>query len=181
MAKMIKKTTAGYVVIQNKIAQCNVLGHYDRGMLVQLLSLPDDWDFSINGLRKLTADGRDSVANSIERLMKAGYIEKREQSRKGGKFSSTVWIIYDEPQIRKNADSSPCTENPLTVNPLSEKPLTEKQEQQNKKKQKKKEQSKNIQKAVPAVKTKCSFHNFHERTYDYAALEDEAFNRFREE
>lgn len=133
MAKMIKRTTAGYVVIQNKIAQDKNLGHYDRGMLVQLLSLPDDWDFSINGLRELTADGRDSIAKSIERLIAAGYIEKNEQPRKGGKFSKgTVWIIYDEPQKRIDTESAPFTEKPLTVKPFTDEPLTENPTQQNK-------------------------------------------------
>lgn len=75
-----------------------------------MLSLPDDWEFSIRGLDAIFEnDGRDAISVSLKRIEAAGYLT-RETERKGGKFGSVVWTVSDVP-------IPPCTEKPDTVKP----------------------------------------------------------------
>ena len=37
----------------------------DRGMVVTLLSLPDNWEFTISGLSKIIPDGKSSIRASL--------------------------------------------------------------------------------------------------------------------
>ena len=40
----------------------------DRGMVVTLLSLPDNWEFTMSGLSKIIPDGKSSIRASLTHL-----------------------------------------------------------------------------------------------------------------
>lgn len=85
-----------------------------------MLSLPDDWDYSIEGLTKFLKDGRDRIKHCLTELESAGYLVRTQRKAASGRFSSMEYTLYESPQAEK-----PLTENPSTENPLTEKPLTE--------------------------------------------------------
>lgn len=85
------------------------------GLLSIMLSLPDDWDYSINGLVKIRKESYDSIRTTLKELEQFGYL-KRTQILDKGKFVEVEYTIY---------------EKPLTGNPITEKPLTENQTQLN--------------------------------------------------
>ena len=47
------------------------------GLMSKILSLPDEWDYSLKGLAKLNADGIDGVRSAVQELEDAGYIIRR--------------------------------------------------------------------------------------------------------
>ena len=102
-------------MVSQSILHDTSLKLFDRGLLITLMSLPDNWNFTINGLVTILADGRDAVGAGIERLQEKGYLTK-EQLRNKGKFSEICLRINVVPK-------RPLTGKPLTEKPSSEKPL----------------------------------------------------------
>ena len=46
-----------------------------KGLLSLMLSLPDDWDYSINGLVAICKENETSIKNTLEELKKFGYLK----------------------------------------------------------------------------------------------------------
>ncbi len=57
-----------YTVMANYHLRDKGLSFRARGMLSTILSLPDDWDYSVNGLVTLAKDGYDSVKSTLKDL-----------------------------------------------------------------------------------------------------------------
>jgi len=84
-----------------------------KGILVYLLSKPDDWTVRVGDLVNHAKDGRDSVLTGLKELQTYGYVSKK-YIRENGKFSGIEYIVYERPI---STDFSPKTENPYTENP----------------------------------------------------------------
>ena len=80
------KTQGQYVNVYKEILKNKTLSLRDRGMVVTLLSLPDNWDFSIAGLSKIIPDGKSAIRASLARLEELGYVSKEQERAKHGKF-----------------------------------------------------------------------------------------------
>lgn len=109
---------SNYTCIDNHIFMDHSLSLKAKGLLTQIYSLPDDWEYSVKGLASLFSDGRDAVNNALQELIEHGYIIRSQKINKHGKFDGYEYDIYETPQI-KDADN-PITENPLTDNPFTE-------------------------------------------------------------
>ena len=59
-------------MVSNGILKDKELPLKERGLLVTLLGLPDNWDFSINGLAAILPDGRDKIKTGLRKLEKMG-------------------------------------------------------------------------------------------------------------
>ena len=46
-----------------------------KGLLSWMLSLPDDWDYSIKGMSKCHKDGEDAITSALRELKEFGYLE----------------------------------------------------------------------------------------------------------
>ena len=89
-----------------------------RGLLSTMLSLPEEWDYSLNGLAEIVKDGLSSVRTALTELEDAGYVERSQKKDNNGKFSKIIYNIYETPQYG--------TEEILFDFPITEKPITEK-------------------------------------------------------
>lgn len=87
-----------------------------KGLLSLMLSLPDDWNYSISGLVKLSKDGKDSVMSALAELEKFGYLSRSKVINEKGQFSGMEYNIFEEPQWE-----DPISENQNAENPNSEK------------------------------------------------------------
>lgn len=117
MAILKNKTQGNYTIVSNGILKNQSLSLKDRGLIITLLSLPDNWAFTINGLSKIIPDGKDSIKNSLKHLEELGYVSKTQNRGEFGKYGNIVIEVHETPIL-------PIVENPLTENPLTEKPLT---------------------------------------------------------
>jgi len=103
-----------YTTISNQLFKNKTISLKAKGLMAYLLSLPSDWDLSINGIVACSKEGRRAIGNTITELINAGYIE-RIQIRDKGKFIGYDYFVFEQPKSNK----------PITVKPITDKPLTE--------------------------------------------------------
>lgn len=112
-----------YFSLSRAVAQDETLSWEARGMLVYLLSKPDDWEVRPANLQQLC--GRDKVYRILKELLSAGYLVYEHIRRDDGVFSEGEYRVYETPQPKENGKTdSPHTEKPDTVKPDTEKPDT---------------------------------------------------------
>ena len=87
-----------YTKVSNHYLRDESLSFQAKGLLTLMLSLPEDWDYTIAGLTKFTSDGRVCVANTIRELEEHGYIKRRQNRGENGAFAQNVYWIYEVPQ-----------------------------------------------------------------------------------
>ncbi len=88
------------------------------GLLSKMLSLPPDWDYTVNGLADICREGRDAVRATLIELEANGYMIRQQTHTGSGTFSKNDYIVYEIPK------TAPLTENPSTVNPSTVEPST---------------------------------------------------------
>ena len=93
-----------------------------KGLLSLMLSLPDDWNYSISGLVKLSKDGKDSVMSALSELEKFGYLTRSKVINSKGQFSGMEYNIYEEPQWENPVSEKENAENPNSGKSNSGKP-----------------------------------------------------------
>lgn len=86
-----------------------------------MLSLPDDWDYTVAGLVTLSSDGKDSVNSALKELEKFGYLTRTRLTDARGRFAGIEYNIYE----------NPIADNPISAKPIQDKPISEKQPQSN--------------------------------------------------
>ena len=86
-----------YTVMSNHHFKEQKMSLKAKGLLSLMLSLPNDWDYSIAGLVTLSSDGESSVRTALQELEKFGYL-KRTRTRKDGKLDDIIYDIYETPQ-----------------------------------------------------------------------------------
>jgi len=100
-----------------------------KGLLSLMLSLPDEWDYSIHGLLVLSDDGETSVRGALKELEAHGYLI-RTPIRTKGKIIDWTYDIYEIPHREFPKEEKPLVENPqlekqtqLSTNVLNTKEL----------------------------------------------------------
>ena len=106
-----EKRTKNFTVIDNDIINDSRLDWRDLGLLIYLLSKPDDWEVCTAHLIKVRKSGRDAVHNSLKNLCEKGYA-----SRKPNPHGGWVWTITENPNTENPNTENPNTENPHLVN-----------------------------------------------------------------
>ena len=117
MAVLRTEKKKGFTVIDNEIFRNRKLSLKAKGLLCLMLSLPDGWSYSLDGLKLLSTDGISSVRSALAELQDAGYFYRR-QSRDGGKFKDIEYVISEEP-------NEPFLEKPISEKPKAGKPISE--------------------------------------------------------
>lgn len=75
-----------------------------------MLSLPEQWDYSLAGLATLASDGMSATRAAIKELEEHGYLE-RKPIRKDGKIADWEYLIYEKPQAEKLVVENQQVEN----------------------------------------------------------------------
>lgn len=110
MAVLRKEKRTSYTVIDNEIFKDNTLSMKAKGLLCQMLSLPDGWNYSIAGLTSLVSDGESAVRSALKELKEAGYF-RREQVRKDGKIAKIEYVISEYKNCENLVVDFPQQEN----------------------------------------------------------------------
>lgn len=67
--KIVKSEAPGqFFVVGMDVTKDQRLNLTERGMLLTLLSLPPDWDFTVEGMTKILPDGRDRIRTAMNNL-----------------------------------------------------------------------------------------------------------------
>lgn len=112
-----------FTVVENRIVNDARIGWAARGLLIYLLSKPDDWKVSVPALINETAGarsktGRDGVYSLLSELRDAGYATL-EKDREAGKITACHWVISETPLL---GEPTPDTAEPIPAEPLPAKP-----------------------------------------------------------
>ena len=128
MAVFRVEKNQNYTVMSNHHLKNRELSLKSKGLLSQMLSLPDNWDYTLAGLAKINREKVDAIRTAIWELEKFGYITRRQTRDSNGRMSKTEYIIYEYPQevpspiLENPTTGKPILENPTTDNPTSENP-----------------------------------------------------------
>lgn len=139
MAKITINKKTNYTTIDNNIFKNKNLSLKARGLLTTMLSLPNEWDYTVNGLCTILKDGKSSIQSALRELEENGYLVRVQTKDKSGKFSSSDYTLYEIP-----LDEKPLTENPSTDNPTAGNPSQLNNNKLNKNKETTKEENTNI-------------------------------------
>ena len=63
-----------YTVMSNHHLRNKNLSLKAKGLLSQMLSLPDDWDYTLKGLAAINKESVDAIRTAIWELEDAGYV-----------------------------------------------------------------------------------------------------------
>ncbi|MDD2971777.1 MAG: DUF6017 domain-containing protein [Lachnospiraceae bacterium] len=130
MAVFRVERNRGYTVMSNHHLRNKDLTLKAKGLLSQMLSLPEDWDYTLAGLSCINREKIDAIREAVRELEKAGYIVRSRERDEKGRLRGTDYIIYEQPQP-PNLDL-PTLDNPTLENPTQEKPMLENPMQLNK-------------------------------------------------
>ena len=133
MAVFRVERTSDYTVMSNYHLRDKRLSLKAKGLLSQMLSLPEDWDYTLAGLCYINRESKDAIRTAIHELEQAGYIRRRQTIDSGGKFAGNEYTIYERPQEPPSGE--PSSEKPSSGNPTTGKPMPENPTQQNIEKQ----------------------------------------------
>ena len=73
MERITRKKQDNFTIIDNAILKEKKLSLKAKGLHTLIMGLPNDWDFSINGIVAISKEGRESIMNGIKELIKFGY------------------------------------------------------------------------------------------------------------
>jgi hypothetical protein len=127
-----------------------------KGLLSQMLSLPEGWNYTLTGLASINREGIDAIREAVKELERAGYVVRRRVRDEKGVFTDMEYMVYEipyngmkppegtanEPTLENPTpggntgcnptSGNPTLENPILENPTLENPLLENPMQSNK-------------------------------------------------
>ena len=109
MAVFRVEKNRGYTVMSNHHLRNKDLSLKAKGLLSQMLSLPEDWDFTLKGLSLINREQIDAIRAAVRELEQAGYIVRSRERDSQGRLRGADYIIYEQPQP---VPDSPTLENP---------------------------------------------------------------------
>ena len=99
-----------------------------------MLSLPENWDYTLKGLSRINKESIDAIRTAIWELERAGYITRKQGRDEKGKMTAIEYTIYEQPQEMAACPQleNPIPDNPMLENPTPDNPTTENPMQINK-------------------------------------------------
>ncbi len=112
--------TRDYTVMSNHHLKNKVLSLKAKGLMSLILSLPDDWDYTLQGLAQISLEKIDAIRRAVKELECEGYITRGRERDEQGKLRGTEYVIREQPML-----DLPTLENPTLDKPMLEKPTLE--------------------------------------------------------
>lgn len=86
-----------YVMVNKHCLMDSKLSAKATGILVYLLSRPDNWQIYEVEICKHFTDGRASIRSGVKELITAGYIHRVQTRGENGKFKNYIYSVYEQP------------------------------------------------------------------------------------
>ena len=120
MAVFRVERNTGYTVMSNHHLRNKELTLKAKGLLSQMLSLPEDWDYTLAGLSHINREKIDAIREAVRELERAGYIVRSRERDAKGRLRGADYVIYEQPQLPPTPDlptlEKPTQENPMQLN-----------------------------------------------------------------
>ena len=108
------KKDRNYTVINNTIFKDGRISCKSKGIFATIMSLPDDWDFSVSGMSSILKEGKTSIYSSLDELISFGYVVKKTNRNDKGIITGVEYKFFETPI---NKDFNPYSGFPETDNP----------------------------------------------------------------
>lgn len=105
-----------YTVMSNHHLVNKELSLKAKGLFSYMLSRPDDWDFTLEGLASNSKECRDTIGEIVKELERFGYVERRRIRNEEGHLKETEYIIHEEPMRKTSTLDNPELEKPTLDN-----------------------------------------------------------------
>lgn len=115
MNKVVRVKNDNFTIISNVFLRDEKLSLKAKGFLAVIMGLPNDWEFSINGICATLKEGKTAVYGIIDELKEHGYCFASQTRDEYGRMRASDYTFFEEPQTHL-----PCTEKPHTENPNTE-------------------------------------------------------------
>ena len=132
MAVFRIEKTRDYTVMSNYHLRDTSLSLKAKGLLSLMLSLPENWDYTMKGLARICKDGIDSISGGIRELEAHGYLIRARVRGANGQLGSIEYTILEQPKTPSPTQEKPIRENPIQANPMLDAPIQENPAQLNK-------------------------------------------------
>lgn len=115
------RPTGRFTVIANATARDHRLSFKARGILIELLSLPDNWRTSAEDLARRGPDGLTAIRAGLKELETFGYLKRTKHRDDLGRIRTTT-TVYDRPLKASPPESGfPTSENLTSIERPKEK------------------------------------------------------------
>ena len=104
-----------YTVMSNYHLRDRNLSYKAKGLLSFMLSLPEDWDYSINGLVAISKEGVKAIRNILQELQRYGYLVIEKKQNEVGQFEYE-YLIYEQPDTQKGDVDLGDVEKDIQIN-----------------------------------------------------------------
>ena len=131
MAVFRIEKTRDYTVMSNHHLRDMSLSLKAKGLLSLMLSLPENWDYTMKGLARICKDGIDSISGGIRELEAHGYLIRERVRNENGQLGSIEYTIWEQPKQPAPIQEKPIRENPIQANPTLDTPVQEEPAQLN--------------------------------------------------
>ena len=108
--KRIQKSK-NYSIISNEILRRKDLSLKAKGLMSLILSLPDSWDLTVNGLVEIVKESKNTIYSVLKELNSFGYVKRNRITNLTGKVVKWELLIYEEPLTKKPQLKKPDVEN----------------------------------------------------------------------
>lgn len=115
MAVIRVNKTKDYTVMSNTHLKDKNLSLKAKGLLSIMLSLPDSWTYSIDGLVAICKESEKAVKSTLDELKKNKYLEITKERNDKGRFSY-IYNIYEKPGYHFPPVDEPGVENAGQLN-----------------------------------------------------------------
>lgn len=105
-----------FTFVPNPVIEDPKLDLKALGLLVYLLSKPDNWRVRVSQLQQRGPDGRDACYAAMSTLIEAGYATREQPRREDGSLGPVETVIRDAPHTG-NPEAAPLTGSPDTGSP----------------------------------------------------------------
>lgn len=107
--------TKGFTVMSNYHFQDKEISLKAKGLLGLMLSLPSNWDYSVNGLATIVKENKATVQTTLKELEEHKYLKRTRVQDETGRFDY-IYDIYEKPYDKLPWTENPCTENQPQIN-----------------------------------------------------------------
>lgn len=109
-----------FVVMSNKFLREKEMSLKAKGLLALCLSLPETWDYSINGLCAICKESQTSIRSALKELETFNYLKRNRSQNEKGQFIYE-YVLYEQPYIENQHTVKAHTEKQHTENRRQEK------------------------------------------------------------
>ena len=110
----------GYTVMSNYHLRDRELSCKACGLLSRMLSLPEEWDYTTQGLASICKEGVTAISAILRELEEHGYLVRVRKRNEKGQLAEMEYIIYETPRLNPSRSRQPdAPEEPADCCPES--------------------------------------------------------------